>query len=112
MPVFYPKKLHETNGHSRNGMAPPTPEINRCTARQTLLIDGLDGLDGTDGLYGVEGAIGADRFKRPNGSNWWRTEEAHLLGKVFCYLADYVILPEASLLVISAWVLASYLAEF
>src|SRR5262249_3577740 len=45
------------------------------------------------------------------GSNWWQSEQAGLLGKMFCYLADYVILPETSLLIVSAWVQASYLAH-
>jgi hypothetical protein len=33
------------------------------------------------------------------------------LGRVYGYLADYIVLPEPALLVVSAWVMASYLAE-
>jgi hypothetical protein len=41
----------------------------------------------------------------------WRTPEAGLLGRVYAYLADYVVLPEPVLLAVSAWVLAGYLAD-
>lgn len=109
---------------SSNGDSSPTHERNGSTVRPSTTahnpsstkestdgIDGLDGLDGLDGFIAGKGPIGADRFEKPNGSVWWKTNEAGILGKVFCYLADYVILPESSLLVISAWVLASYRAE-
>jgi hypothetical protein len=44
------------------------------------------------------------RFFSHQGEKW-------LVGRVFLYLADYLILSEASLLAISAWVVAAWLAK-
>jgi hypothetical protein len=114
-----------TANHSPNPLGEPTgalagelenhPEIiedfmeSPLDSCDTQTLDEIDGVDGVDGFLGEEGRIGADRFTKEDGSNWWtENRERLLIAKVFCYLADYIILPEPALGVISAWEMASY----
>lgn len=115
---------HSTNGHT-NGryVAPPTlgeedrkirvgqradkSPSNGHTDKPRMRIDGIDGIDG---FTGKVGGVGSNRFRSGQG-RFWLTPKAGLLGKLVCYFADYLILPEHSLLVMSLWTLATYFMQ-
>jgi hypothetical protein len=41
----------------------------------------------------------------------WKGEGAGLVGRVYSFLADYLVLPEPSLLAVAAWAMAGWLAD-